>query len=151
MVQLSVTLDWADLAVASTAILGLSGVVGLLIRFGLVPYLRTELIEPAQQTNQIVTGGDEAPDVRELVDQLATKQDELSGEIEDATLELRAMAMMFDGHIEWAGAEAQLIRHERQQIVDEIWAELNRQRDAGLRPPAPGRHRRKDTNDENQA
>lgn len=136
-------LDWQELAVATTAILGLSAIVGLVIRFGLVPYLRTELIEPAQQTNREVTGGEHEPGVRELVDQL-------SGEIEDATLELRAMALMFDGHLEWAEQEAEEIRRERQAMVDELWAELRRQRAEGIRPPAPGvpRHRGKAT-DEN--
>lgn len=145
MAALSVTLDWADLAVASTAILGLAGVVGLIVRFGLVPYLRTELIEPARETNRELTGGPSDPSIRELLDELSEAAHRHDGEIEDATLELRAMALMFDGHIDWAQAEADKIRTERQQLVDDIWAELRRQRAAGARPanpPTPGKHTR---------
>lgn len=126
MPALSVTLDWGDLAVATTAILGLAAIVGGIVRFGLVPYLEERLVRPAQQTNRIVTGGEDEPDVRQMVDQL-------TGEIEDATLELRAMALMFDGHLEWSQAE-----------VDKLWAELRRQADAGARPDPRHKHR-KDT------
>lgn len=134
MAILSVALDWADLAIASTAIVGMSTIVGLAVRFILVPYLRTELVEPTREINRQVTGtdsGQDSPDatIRDEVGTLRGEVRGLSGEIEDATLELRAMATMFDGHLAWS-----------QDEVDRIWSELKRQRALGLRP-APGRHR----------
>lgn len=143
----SVALDWAELAAATTAILGTCGIVALIVR-ALVAYLRRELVEPTAVMTHELTGGTEEPSLRELVDELGRKHDEHSGEIEDATLELRAMALMFDGHLEWAQREVDQLRRERQQAVDELWAELRRQREARLHPPAPGRHKRKDTRDD---
>lgn len=142
MGALSVTLDWADLAVASTAILGLAAIVGGIVRFGLVPYLRAELIVPAQETNRELVGGDREPSIREQLDRLVDGQEQHRGEIEDATLELRAMALMFDGHLDWAQREVDKLRNERQAMVDELWAELRRQREAGRQTP----HHRKDGN-----
>lgn len=136
MSSLSVDVAWGELAAASTFVLAMFAVIGTVVRYVLMPYLRSELIEPTRETNRQLTGSETpAPADPTMREQL----DELRGEIGDATLELRAMAMMFDGHIEWAQDEADTIRAERQQLVDEIWAELKRQRDAGTRS-AP-RHR----------
>lgn len=110
----------------------LVGTVVALIRYGLVPYLRDQLIAPMQETNRELTGGDNAPSVREQLDELREVADSHAGEIEDATLELRAMALMFDGHLEWSQTE-----------VDRLWAELKRQREAGERPDRP-KHRGED-------
>jgi hypothetical protein len=139
---------WSDVAVGTTASLGVLGIVGAIYKFVLVPNLYRELIKPTQETNREMTGGPDEPSVRELVDDLAHKTEELahkhdqhSGEIEDATLELRAMALMFDGHLEWAQLEVDRLRTERQAMVDAIWAELNRQRDARERRPGQGKHR----------
>lgn len=137
MASLSVDVAWGELAAASSFVLAVFAIIGGVVRYVLMPYLRAELIEPTRETNRQLTGSETpAPADPTLREQL----DELRGEIGDATLELRAMAMMFDGHIEWAQEEADTIRRERQAIVDEIWAELKRQRDAGTRP-APPRHR----------
>lgn len=144
MSSLSVTVDWAELAAATTALLGLLGLLGLVIRYGLVPYLRRELVVPTQVMTHELTGGKDEPSLRELVDDLAVKHDEHSVELEDATLELRAMALMFDGHLDWAQREVDKLRNERQQMVDQLWAELRRQREAGRLPP----HHRKDVNPE---
>lgn len=112
------------------------GVTAGLIRYGLLPYLREQL----QQTREIhrevspaPSPPAEPPTMREQLVELAGKVDEHAGELEDATLELRAMALMFDGHLEWS-----------QREVDKLWAELNRQRDAGERPDRRPQHR-KDT------
>lgn len=118
----------------------LSATVAGLIRYGLLPYLREQLQQTReihQQITQHPTGSAEPSTLREQVN-------ELGGEIEDATLELRAMALMFDGHLDWAQREVDKLRSERQQAVDELWAELKRQRDAGRRSP----HHRKDVTPE---
>lgn len=113
---------WGDLAVATTAALGVLALIGAAYKWVLLPNLREQVVKPLHEARRELTGGKHDPSIR---DQL----DELSGEIEDATLELRAMALMFDGHLEWSQAE-----------VDALWRELKRQRDAGERPPPP-RHK----------
>lgn len=127
---------WSDVAVGTTAVLGVLAIVGAAYKWILLPNLREQVVKPLHEARRELTGGKHDPSIR---DQLG----ELSGEIEDATLELRAMALMFDGHLDWAQREVDKIRAERQQLVDEIWAELRRQRDAGDRPdsPHPPRHR----------
>lgn len=110
---------------AVTLALGLCTLIGLMIRYALLPYLREQL-RTTREIHEQVTAGASA------TDEPATMREELThlgGEIEDATLELRAMALMFDGHLEWS-----------QEQVDALWAELKRQRAAGDRPTRP-RHR----------
>lgn len=134
-------ISWTDVGTAAGATLAVLGVLGAAYRWILLPNLRDEL-RPMRQVSHELSGNADEPSLRELVSELTRKHDQHSGEIEDATLELRAMALMFDGHLEWAQAEVDLLRRERQAAVDEIWRELNRQRNAGIRPPAPGRHKR---------
>lgn len=137
------TLGWADVGAASGAILGVAAIVGGIVRYGLIPYLRSELVVPAKQTQLELTGGRNEPSLRELIEELQRDSTRHGGEIEDATLELRAMALMFDGHLDWAQAEVDKLRRERQDMVDAIWAEL------GARRRETARHKKGETNDEN--
>jgi hypothetical protein len=143
---LSVVLNWGDLASASAAVLGIGAIIGGIIRYGLIPYLRRELIEPAQETNRQITGTDTpehepGPTFREELAQLRQEVTSVSGEVSTAAAELAAMAMMFDGHIEWSQEDHDAIRRERQEIVDRIWAELRRQHERGETGPRHGKHR----------
>lgn len=150
MDTLSVMLEWSSLAVATTAVLGVFGIVAILVRL-LVLYLKSELIAPTLETNRQITGTttvepESGPTFREQLEeklaQVHERVDSVSGEVTDAAAELAAMALMFDGHIEWSQEDHDAIRRERQQIVDELWAELGRQREAGETPETRhGRHR----------
>lgn len=131
-------LGWGDVGAVSGAILGVSAIVGGIVRYGLVPYLRDQLIRPARQTNLELTGGRNEPSIRELLEQLQRTSNQHGGEIEDATLELRAMALMFDGHLDWAQKEVDKLRRERQEAVDELWAAIKQRR------AAEARHRKGD-------
>jgi hypothetical protein len=131
----AVTIDRDTGAFLLLAASALVATIAAMIRYGLLPYLRDQLIRPMQESNRELTGGKDAPSLRDELHQLRRIADDHSGEIEDATLELRAMALMFDGHLEWSQAE-----------VDRLWAELKRQRAAGERPPKP-RHRGGDHED----
>jgi hypothetical protein len=146
VLPLSVVLNWGDLASASAAVLGIGAIIGGIIRYGLIPYLRRELIEPAQETNRQITGTDTpehepGPTFREELAQLRQEVTSVSGEVSTAAAELAAMAMMFDGHIEWSQEDHDAIRRERQEIVDRIWAELRRQHERGETGPRHGKHR----------
>jgi hypothetical protein len=138
MGALSVTFAWGDLASLTAGVLGVLALLGAFYRWVLLPNLREEL-RPMHQVNREISGGPHEPSVRDKLDELASKQDDHAQEIEDAALEMRAMALMFDGHLTWAQEEVDRLRAERQTMVDAIWAELNRQRTAGERPS--GRHR----------
>jgi hypothetical protein len=107
-----------------------------LIRYGLLPYLREQLQATREIHQQVTTGSTTATEpatMREELAEVRERVDQHAGELDDAVLELRAMALMFDGHLEWSQAE-----------VDRIWSVLNQQVRAGLRPDPkqPYRHRR---------
>lgn len=137
---------WADIGTAGGAALVVCTLIGLAYKFVLLPNLRAEL-RPTRESNRELTGGPNEPSIRELIDELAHKHDQHTGEIEDAALELRAMALMFDGHLAWAQEEVDRLRAERQAMVDAIWTELDRQRATGVRPDSRHKHR-KATEDE---
>lgn len=124
--------DSLGLAAGAVALaIGLCTLVGLVVRYALLPYLREQLQLNREIHQQVVTTEPSSPAEPSTMREELTQ---LGGEIEDATLELRAMALMFDGHLEWS-----------QEEVDRIWAELNRQRAAGVRPQ--DRHTRKHRKD----
>lgn len=130
----------------------LSAIVAGLIRFGLLPYLREQL-QATREIHQQVTAGPSATDepstLREELSELRAevgdvkhRTDQHAGELDDAVLELRAMALMFDGHLDWSAEQVEW----SQAQVDALWAELGRQRAAGLRPDFRHSHKhRKDT------
>lgn len=132
MQSLSASLAWGDVAAAATAVLAVCGVVGLVVRFVLVPYLRTELA-PTREVAHQLTGRSrphEDPTVREELQEVRRLVDEHAEQLDRAAIEVRSMARAFDGHLDWS-----------QEEVDRLWAELNRQRAAGLRPDSY-KHRR---------
>lgn len=64
------------------AVLALSAVVGLVVRYVLLPYLRDQLVKPVQETHRQVTPHDaenptQTPTVRDQLDELTLSVDEL--------------------------------------------------------------------------
>lgn len=112
--------------------------IAALIRYGLMPYLREQL-DLARQTHQQVSApaDADASTMREELTEVRGQLNTLAGKVADAADEFSAMAMMFDGHLDWS-----------QEEVDRLWAELRRQADAGERPhPRPhGPKHRGETN-----
>jgi hypothetical protein len=132
------SVSWDETGAIAGAALTVLALLGIGYRYVLLPNLRDEL-RPMRSVDRELSGGPNEPSLRELVDELLHGHEKHSGEIEDATLELRAMALMFDGHLQWAQDEVDRLRHERQAMVDEIWDELGKRR-----APGTGRHKRKD-------
>lgn len=114
---------------AVTLALGVLTLLGLVVRYVLLPYLREQLKLTRETHAQITTD----PSTPAAEPTLREEVGKLGGEIEDATLELRSMALMFDGHLDWAQREVDRLRRERQEMVDAIWRELRRQTASGLR------------------
>jgi hypothetical protein len=114
---------------AVTLTLGLLTLIGLVIRYALLPYLREQLRLTRETHSQLTmeSSPEAEPTVRDDITEIREQQHKHAQEIEDAALELRAMALMFDGHLEWAQHEVDRLRRERQDMVDEIWNELKRQ------------------------
>lgn len=89
---------------ASTLVLGL---LGMAVRFVLVPYLERNLVRPLAETRHQVTANQHASPNPTVPDRL-----------EDMHTDLRAFARAFDGHLEWS-----------QNEVDRLWKALSRKAD----------------------
>ncbi len=113
------------LAAATTAALGVLALIGLVVRFVLLPYLREHLIVPVKDTHKQVTENhhtNERPTVLDRIDDVSNQVRENTAETRAARGEARALARMFDGHLEWS-----------QNEVDALWKALNEQRARGER------------------
>lgn len=82
------------------------GLIGLGVRFALLPYLKEHVIDPVKQTNKQVT-----------VNHHSSKEPTVLDRIDDVHRELSALARMFDGHLDWS-----------QREVDQLWRELKRKK-----------------------
>jgi hypothetical protein len=68
----------AGVGVVTSAILGVFAVVGLVVRYVLLPYLRDQVVKPVQETHRQVTPHDRPPDAEPtIVDRLDDVQSEL--------------------------------------------------------------------------
>lgn len=98
----------------------ISAVIGGSIRYGLLPYLRENLQQTREIHQQVTSGPSSASDPSTMREELVEVREEvhqLADKVSDAADEFSAMALMFDGHLDWS-----------QEEVDKLWAELHRQR-----------------------
>lgn len=114
-------------AALSAVLLGLT-ILGLAVRYVLMPYLSTHLIAPIQagaqmveETHKQVTVNHHSSPEPTVLDRI----DDVSNQVAENTRETRAMARMFDGHLE----RAQEAEDRFQGEVDRIWAQLRSQRE----------------------
>lgn len=78
------------------------GLVGAAVKFALLPWLRTHLVEPVQETRHQVTANSHASPVPTVPDRL----EDIAGEVRDLATEVRVIAAVFDQHIDWSSQEA---------------------------------------------
>lgn len=94
-----------EIAVATLTILTLLlALIGLAVRFILLPYLREHLIEPVKETRKQVTVNHHSSETPTVLDR-----------IDDVSQQVHRLAGMFDGHLDWS-----------QREVDALWAALKR-------------------------
>lgn len=84
---------------AATLLLGL---IGLAVRYALLPWLREHLVEPVEHVKKQVTENHHANAMPTLPDRI----DDVAQQVFDASLQVSALARMFDGHLESAAAES---------------------------------------------
>jgi len=94
-----------------TAITLCLGLLGLAVRFILLPYVREHLVEPVRSVEKQVTENHHANPHPTLPDRLS----ELSTQNMDLSLQISALAHMFDGHLDWS-----------QEEVRNIWRAIDR-------------------------
>lgn len=113
----------AEVGVAASAVLGVAAVIGLVVRWALLPYLREQVVRPIAETHRQVTPHDRPLDAEPtIVDRLDDVQSELrdlreTGEglakkaERNRTLALRAgeradaAHARVDAHVAWAREE----------------------------------------------
>lgn len=102
-----------------TILLGTAALLGLGVRYVLIPYLREQLVKPVQETHKQVTvngGKSDPPTVLDRLHDVNAEVKETRQEIVETKAEVLALARMHDKHLEWSQSE-----------VDRIWAALHRQ------------------------
>lgn len=101
------------IAAALSAVLLAFTLAGLAVRYVLLPYLREHLIAPVKETNKQVTENHHSNPNPTVLDRI----DDVSHQVAENTTETRALARMFDGHLDWS-----------QREVDRIWKQLGIER-----------------------
>ena len=93
------------------------GLLGLAVRYVLVPWLKEHVITPVKETNHQVTVNKHVSNPPTLLDKI----DRVSRDVADVQTDVRAASTMFEGHIElsaddrrrlWEAVE-DLRRHHR--------------------------------------
>lgn len=107
-------------AVSVSVTLGVLTLLGLLVRYALLPYLKENLIEPVKNTNELAATTNRQVTVNHHSSDVPTVLDR----IEDVGRQVQVLAFMFDGHID---------RHQRE--VDAIWKELRARKEARTKGP----------------
>jgi hypothetical protein len=82
--------------------LGICALAGIAGRVVVLPWIRTHLLEPVQETNRQVTVNghvSEEPTLKDAVHTLQEKHDQLREAYGDLRRDIAAAAVMFDGHI----------------------------------------------------
>lgn len=92
----------------------LFSLIGLGVRFVLLPYLKEHLIEPVQETNKQVTVNHHSSAEPTVLDRI----DDVRLQVKDVHAEVVTVARMFDGHLDWS-----------QDEVDKLWKALQKKRD----------------------
>lgn len=109
-----------------STITGLLVLIGLAVRFVLLPWLRDHLVQPVQETHrQISENGHVDADAPTIPDRLQ----DLAAAVHDATedhavlsRDLAAMTRVLDQHLTWADRYTDLVDRELQLVKDQLAA-----------------------------
>lgn len=85
-----------------------SVLIGLGTKFVLMPYLKEHLISPMKQVEKQVTENHHSNSVPTVLDRI----DDVQEAVEDLRREMRGMASMYEGHVNWSDRWVSLIERE---------------------------------------
>lgn len=111
----------AEVGVIASAVLGVCAVAGLVVRWGLLPYLREQLVKPVQETHRQVTPHDRPPGDAEptIVDRL----DDVQTTVSDLRTEVEAIAKKAQRNRELADAAGRAADAVHRRLSDhEAWS-----------------------------
>jgi len=88
--------------------ISLSVLVGLAVRFVLMPYLRDHLVKPMKQVEKQVSENHHSNKVPTVLDRI----DDVQKAVNDMRGEMKTMAGMYEGHIQWSERWVSLVERE---------------------------------------
>lgn len=94
-------------------------IMGVLVNFVLMPYLREHLVNPMKTVEKQVTENHHSNRLPTVLDRLDDVQNEvksLAQQMKTAGDEIRVMSTMFEGHISWSDRWVDLIERELEQL-----------------------------------
>jgi hypothetical protein len=133
----------ADVGVAATAVLSVLALVGLLVRFVLMPYLREQLVEPIRETHRQVTQTHPVASDPTLVDRLeefAATVDNVADMLTHTDEKVTAALRTFGRRTDATEGRVQALRQALDQHVSWAREEDSRLWNAVQLPPTPLPH-----------
>lgn len=94
-------------------------IMGVLVNFVLMPYLREHLVKPMKTVEKQVTENHHSNRLPTVLDRLDDVQNEvksLAQQMKIAGDEIRDMSTMYEGHISWSDRWVDLIERELDQL-----------------------------------
>ena len=98
-------------------ILATAAVVGLVGKWILLPYLREHLVKPVAHVREQVQNS-HSTNLRDDIDALRSSVDEAVTEARAARVEMRAVAAMYEGHVQWSERWVALMERELDALRD---------------------------------
>lgn len=110
----------AEVGVVASAVLGVCAVLGLVVRWALLPYLRDQVVRPVQETHRQVTPHDRPPDAEPtIVDRL----DDVQTTVTDLAAQVEQIAKKAQRNRELADAAGRAADAVHRRLSDhEAWS-----------------------------
>lgn len=127
--------DWLGaVATAVGLLLGLATLIGLAVRYALLPWLQTHIVQPVSETRRQVTVNGHVSATPTLLDRVdtsaaqlgrvRTQLDDVEVKVDDAVGRVNATARMLDGHLDRSAGE-----------WGRLWDSIDELRDRAGLPP----------------
>lgn len=97
-------------------IIALFTVLGLIVKFVLVPYLKEHLVDPMKQVEKQVSENHHSNEVPTVLDRIDDVSKAVTSLRDELKTEVRVLASMYEGHMEWSDRWVKLIEREIDHI-----------------------------------
>lgn len=108
---------WQTIYAVSGALIAVLTLIGLAVRFVLVPYLRETIVKPLHQVRTQVTINGNTHKPPTVPDRVEDAKDTIMEELKRVHDEVIALSNMFDGHLEWSQREVDRLEKKFQRKI----------------------------------
>lgn len=88
--------------------LSISAIIGLVVKFVLMPYLRNHLVEPMKQVEKQVSENHHSNLKPTVLDRI----DDVQQSVQEMRSEIQVMSSMYEGHVNWSEKWSGLVERE---------------------------------------